>query len=420
MKILLLHQYFLDDGEPGGLRFNQFVKYWEEQGHEITVVAGNVNYSTGKKQRQYKGKFISKQKKSEQTTVYRTYVSEAYNSSFAGRLWAYMSFTVSSFVACLLKVPRHDVLIVTSPPLFVGITGILISWFKRVPMVFEVRDLWPESAIDTGVLKNKFLIRAAYIVEKWSYRFAKKINVLTPAFQDKLVREKGVPNEKIIFVPNGADLDVFQPGETDNWVREKYGLNGKFVVSYFGAHGVANHLISLIHAAEACKDLQDVIFLLVGDGMEKEMLQKVAQEKGLRNILFVAPQPKSVMPDFCRASDVCTAVLQKNDTFKTVYPNKVFDYMSCAKPILIGIDGVARELVEKSHSGYFFDPESPMEFRQKLLLLYKDRAHAKQLGEKGYDFVKNNFSRKSLAFEYERELLQVTKKNSTETAYFRL
>ncbi|MGN2272026.1 glycosyltransferase family 4 protein [Priestia megaterium] len=409
MKILLLHQYFLGENDPGGSRFNQFVKYWEEQGHEITVIAGTVHYITGKKEDKYKGKWITKEKYSDNVIVYRTYVSEAYNKSFLGRLWAYFSFTFSSLSAVLFKVKKHDVLIVTSPPLFVGITGILAKLLKRIPTVFEVRDLWPESAIDTGVLTNKFLIKSAYLVEKMSYKFATKINVLTPAFKKTLIEKKGIAKEKIIFVPNGADTDIFQPGPKDNWVREKYNLKDKFVVTYMGAHGVANHLDSILDVAKECKEYKDIIFLLIGDGMEKERLKEKAKHESLNNILFIDSQPKHTIPDFCNASDVCTAVLKKIDTFKTVYPNKVFDYMSCAKPILLGIDGVARELVENSQSGFYVDPENAQEFKEQILELYNDPELAHTLGENGFQFVKESFSRESLAEKYVNELEKIRK-----------
>ncbi|MEM1502842.1 glycosyltransferase family 4 protein [Domibacillus sp. 8LH] len=404
MKILVLHQYFLGKDDPGGSRFNQFVKYWEERGHEITVVAGNVHYITGKKDEKYKGKWISKEQYSEKTTLYRTYVSEAYNKSFLGRLWGYFSFTLSSLSAILFHVKKHDVMIVTSPPLFVGITGILAKWLKRMPMVFEVRDLWPESAIDTGVLTNPFLIKMAYLVEKLSYKFADRINVLTPAFKQTLVDKKGINSDKILFIPNGADLDIFQPGLKENWVRDEYNLHGKFVITYMGAHGVANHLDSIIDTARECREHQDIVFMLIGDGMQKKHLIERVKREGLTNVLFVDSQPKQKIPDFCNASDICTAVLKKVETFKTVYPNKVFDYMSCAKPILLGIDGVARELVEESGSGYYVDPENPLDFKEKIMNLYENEKLQKQLGENGLAFVQNNFSRESLATKYIEEI----------------
>ncbi|MFC4712919.1 glycosyltransferase family 4 protein [Planococcus dechangensis] len=407
MKILVLHQYFLGKNDPGGSRFNQFVKYWEQQGHQMTVVAGTVHYITGEKEEKYKGKFVVREKYSPNVQVVRTYVSESYNRSFLGRLWGYFSFTFSSLYAIMFKVEKHDVLIVTSPPLFVGITGVLTKIFKRTPMVFEVRDLWPESAIDTGVLTNKLIIKIAYIVEKVSYRFADKINVLTPAFRQTLISKKGIKPEKISFIPNGADLDIFEPGTRENWVRDKYGLNGKFVITYMGAHGVANHLESLLNLSEELASHEDIVILLIGDGMQKKALMQEAEERNLKNIKFIDSQPKSKIPDFCNASDICTAVLKKVDTFKTVYPNKVFDYMSCAKPILLGIDGVARELIEESKSGFYVDPENPQEFAEKVLKLKNDSLHSKELGENGFNFVTQNFSRESLAKQYIKVLEEV-------------
>ncbi|WP_404466670.1 glycosyltransferase family 4 protein [Planococcus rifietoensis] len=400
MKILVLHQYFLGKNDPGGSRFNQFVKYWEQQGHEITVVAGTVHYATGEKEEQYKGKWVVKEQYSPNVQLVRTYVSESYNKSFLGRLWGYFSFTFSSLYAIMFKVKKHDVLVVTSPPLFVGITGILAKVFKRTPMVFEIRDLWPESAIDTGVLTNKLIIKIAYLVEKLSYRFADKINVLTPAFRQTLISKKGIESEKISFIPNGADLDIFQPGVKENWVRDKYELNGKFVITYMGAHGVANHLESLLNLSEELASHEDIVILLIGDGMRKKALMEEAEKRKLKNIKFIESQPKSKIPDFCNASDICTAVLKKVDTFKTVYPNKVFDYMSCAKPILLGIDGVARELIEESKSGYYVDPENPQEFAEKILKLKDDLSLCKELGENGLKFVTQNFSREALAKQY--------------------
>ncbi len=411
MKILLIHQYFLGENDPGGSRFNQFVKHWTSLGHEVTVIAGTVHYATGQKDPRYKGKWIVKERPHPLVTVYRCYVSEEYNKHFFGRLWGYLSFVLSSLWAALIHAGKHDVMVVTSPPLFVGLTGILVSRLRRIPMVFEVRDLWPESAIDAGVVTNPLLIRLAYALERSCYRVARLVNVLTPAFREVLIQRKGVPAEKIRLIPNGADLDLFQPGERDNWVRETYGLQDKFVVTYMGAHGVANGLWSLLHAAEACRDLDDVVFLLIGDGMEKPKLEAYAKQTGLTNVKFLPSQPKRTIPDFCRASDVCVAVLKKAETFKTVYPNKVFDYMSCAKPILLGIDGVARDLVESCEAGWYVDPDDPEDFRRRLLDLYRNPALREAMGQNGYQFVSRHFSRANLADQYERELKEMLSKN---------
>ena len=192
MRILLIHQYFLEKEDGGGSRFNEMTQVWSDNGHKIIVLAGMVHYTTGKKCDKYKGKFIYKDNNFyKNVDVIRSHVSESYNINFLGRLWAYFSFVFSSIYAGVFKIKgKFDIIVVTSPPLFVGITAYILSKIKRVPFVFEVRDLWPESAIDVGVLKSKVIIRCAYWFEKFIYKNAKLINVLTPAFRDKLIQEK--------------------------------------------------------------------------------------------------------------------------------------------------------------------------------------------------------------------------------------
>ena len=209
MNILLIHQYFLEKDDAGGSRWNEMTRMWSEQGHNITVLAGMVHYSSGEKRDKYKGKYTAIDDYSEGVTVIRSHVSESYNVNFLGRLWGYFSFVFSSIYAGLFKTKsKFDVIIVTSPPLFVGITAYILSLFTRVPFVFEVRDLWPESAIDTGVLKNRVIIKLAYWFEAFIYKKARLINVLTPAFEETLLTKKGVPREKLIMIPNAADFSL--------------------------------------------------------------------------------------------------------------------------------------------------------------------------------------------------------------------
>jgi glycosyltransferase involved in cell wall biosynthesis len=400
MHILVVHQYFLSENDAGGSRWNQFAKYWARAGHRITVLAGTVHYATGKKQREYKGRFVVREKPSENIEVLRCYVSESYNKTFVGRFWAYLSFTVSSIWAGLLHAGKCDVVICTSPPLTVGLTGWILSKLKKIPMVFEVRDLWPESAIETGVLTNKWLIKAGYWLERKSYKTASWINVLTPAFEEILVARKGVRPERISMIPNGADFDIIKPGPRDNLVREKLGLGNKFVITYIGAHGVANHLIQILETSRLLKNDKDIVFMLVGDGMEKTMLKEKASQWQLNNIVFVDSVPKNVISDYLAASDVCTAVLKKVDSFKTVYPNKIFDYMSAAKPVIVAIDGVTRKLVEDSGAGIYVEPENPDEFAKAVLKFKNDPILCERCGQKGRNFVSEHFDRKVHAVKY--------------------
>ena len=383
-------------------------KFWSEAGHDVTVLAGMVDYNTGKKLDKYRWKFIQREQESERVTVYRCHVSESYNASFLGRAWAYFSFAFSSTLAGLFRANRPDVILATSPPLTVSTTMNWLGWLRRVPTVFEVRDLWPESALDTGVLKPGRLADLLFRMEAQAYKRAKWINVLTPAFHDKLVETKGVHEDKLSMIPNGADLDLFAPAATDNYVREEHGLKRKFVVGYFGAHGRANRLSQLLDVAERIQQsLSDVQFLLVGGGMLKPELEEDAKNRGLLNVTFVAPVAKEKIADYINATDVCTAVLMKNDTFKTVYPNKVFDYMCCAKPIIIGIDGVARKLVEDAGSGLLAEPEDPGAFVRCIERLSGSPETMKAMGDSGRSYVEKNFDRRLLAEKYLGVIRQV-------------
>lgn len=405
MKILLIHQYFLEKNDGGGSRFNEMTKTWGEQGHEITVLAGMVHYATGKKTDKYKGKYFDEQKDFyKNVDIMRCHVSEAYNVSFLGRLWAYFSFVFSSIWAGLFKIKKeYDVILVTSPPLFVGITAYTLSILKRKPFVFEIRDLWPESAIDTGVLTNKFIIKFAYWFEKVIYKKASLINVLTPAFRDKLIHDKEVPKEKVIFIPNAADFTLAENIMSSDFDSEKFkedlGFKDKFVITYVGAHGVANHLIQLIDAAEKLQDT-NVVFQLIGAGMKKQELKNEVEKRKLKNVVFVDSVAKAEVFKYILTSNMGASVLKKVDTFKTIYSNKTFDYMSCEKPTLLLIDGVSRELVETANCGVYAEPENIDDIVEKVKWSIDHKEELHQMGINGYNYAKEHFDREKLAVKY--------------------
>ncbi len=414
MRILLIHQYFLEKGDGGGSRFNEMTKTWSEQGYHITVLAGMVHYSFGVKPEKYKGKFTFKDIGFyKNVDVIRCHVSESYNVNFLGRIWGYFSFVFSSIYSGLFKTSgKYDVILVTSPPLFVGISAYFLSLFKRIPFVFEIRDLWPESAIDMGVLQNKVIIRFAYWFESFIYKRAKLINVLTPAFKDKLIQEKNVPKEKVIFIPNAADFSLAEKVQEDTnfnaqSFKKELGLEDNFVITYVGAHGIANHLIQLIDAAEKLQDT-NIIFQLIGSGMRKEFLKKEVTKRNLSNVIFREPVPKLEVFKYILASDAGTSVLKNVETFKTIYSNKTFDYMSCKKPILLVIDGVSRDLVETAKCGIIAEPENPLSIANKskeMIILENNDLH--QMGLNGYNYARENFDRVKLSKKYIKEINKV-------------
>lgn len=406
MRILLLHQYFLEKNGGGGTRFNEMTKTWHSAGHEITVLGGMLDASGTKKWPQYKGKLFARVDH-DGVEVIRCHVSEAYNVNFLGRLWGYFSFVFSSIWAGLFKTKgKYDVILVTSPPLFLGISAYILSRLKRTPYVFEVRDLWPESAVDTGVVTNKWIIKFAYWFEKFVYKKSRLINVLTPAFSDKLINNKNIPEEKVIFIPNAADFGIANELYAENFdakaFKKNNGWEDNVIITYVGAHGVANHLIQVIETADLIKEKHpEVLFLLIGAGMQKEMLKDEVRKRALQNVVFKDQMPKKEVFKHIMASDFGASVLKKVDTFKTIYSNKTFDYMSCKKPILLAIDGVSRELVETAKCGTFVEPENPDDFAKKIShVLQKSKTEHDAMGNNGYDYAMKHFDRTELAKTY--------------------
>ncbi|WP_138479706.1 glycosyltransferase family 4 protein [Dyadobacter bucti] len=401
MHILLIHQFFLEDGEGGGSRWNEMSRIWVREGHQVTVLAGMGHYM-GCKSEEYKGQYFFRKINSGHVTVIRSYVSYDYNRSISGRLRGYLSFTFSSIWAGIFYAKdRYDVILVTSPPLFTAISAIVLSWFKHLPIVMEIRDLWPESVIDTGILTNRFLIKFSYRFEKYICKKARLISVLTPAFRDVLIR-KGIAAEKIALIPNAADFYLSEKIMADfdvNAFRYEHNLAGKFVILYVGAHGVANHLVQMIQAAELLKDT-NALFLLIGDGMQKEMLIQEVMKRDLANIRFLDTVDKSEVFKYILASNMGASVLKKTETFKTVYSNKTFDYFSCKKPILMAIDGISRKLVEDACAGIFVEPENPEDFAEKIRFYMQNPDLLPIQGENGYRYAKTHFDREALSEKY--------------------
>jgi glycosyltransferase involved in cell wall biosynthesis len=402
VKILVIHQYYLLPGQPGGSRFNQMARYWAERGHAVTVVAGNHNYVTNHVPEQFRGRWAVRTDDGK-VTVWRCHVPSSYNSGAIGRMWAFAGFVLSGLsAACRAETP--DVIITTSPPLTVAIIGWVLRRlrFRRAKWVFEVRDLWPESAVSTGVLAGRSLLtRALYALEAAAYRWCDRINVLTPAFREDIVGRRLATPAHIALIPNAADLDTFVPADRDNEFRTRFGWGQRFVLLYAGAHGRANAVGQLVDAAERLRERSGIVIATAGDGPEKAGLENRARALGLSNMMFLGPIPKEQMPALVNAADVGVAVLQDNATFRTVYPNKVFDYMACARPILLSIDGVARTLVcDQARAGVFAPPEDAAAIADAITWLAAHPAECQAMGARGREWVVRHASREALAGEY--------------------
>ena len=402
MRILVVHQYYLGPGEPGGSRFNEMARFWRAAGHDVTIVAGSLNYTTNEVPEYLRGRWTVRGVE-EGVTVWRCYVPASYGRSYPGRMWAFFGFTLSAVTAVLRAAPA-DVIVATSPPLVTAIPGWVAARLRRrrAPWIFEIRDLWPESAVSTGVLKpDGVLTRLLYFLERWACRSATRVNVLTPAFRDDLVARGLALENKIAFIPNGADVEAFRPGPRDNDVRREFGWGDRTVFLYAGAHGRANAAGQLLEAAEGLRHRADILIATVGDGPERAGLQSEARRRGLPNVLFHGAQAKQRMPDCVNACDVGVAVLKDSPTFRTVYPNKVFDYMACERPTLLAIDGVARRLVcEEARAGVYVQPEDGPAIARAMIQMANDPQERAAMGRRGHAWVMANATRESLARKY--------------------
>jgi len=416
VKILIVHQYYLMPGAPGGSRFNEMAAAWSRAGHDVTVIAGALDYATGESPARFRGRWLTTERDGD-VTVWRCYVPSSYNNGYWGRALAFLGFALSAATATV-RVGRHDVVVATSPPLLAVLPGWIAARcrLRPSPWVFEVRDLWPESAVTTGVIaEGSAIARVLYAMERWAYGSATRINVLTPAFADNIVDRGLAARDKITEIPNGADVDVFKPADEPE-LRAQLGWSDRFVALYAGAHGRANAVGQLVAAAECLAHRPDILIASVGDGPERAECERMAREKRLTNIVFLGVRPKAEMPRYVNAADAGLAVLQRNPTFKTVYPNKVFDYMACERPVVLAIDGVARRLVcERAEAGLFAEPEDPRAIADAIVALADDRDRCRRLGRNGRRWVLEHATRESLARRYLTvlgELSAVTKARS--------
>lgn len=387
MHTLLIHQAFCIPGEPGGTRHFELAKHAIADGQRFTVIASRVSYLTGKVVDPKADAEWAKQG----VTVTRTYSPERVSRGLAWRVWSFLVFTASSLWGAL-RVGRVDVVMGTTPPIFQTISSWLVARLRRAPFLLEVRDLWPEFAVDMGLLRNRALIALARWFERWLYKRADHILVNSPAYRDYIIT-KGVPAEKVTLIPNGVDIDMFDPAATCPELRAKWAAEGRFVVTYAGAIGMANDIPTILRAARRLKDRREIVFWIVGDGAERPKLEALAREWGLENVRFTGPQPKSVMKDVLAASDACVATLRNIPMFRTTYPNKVFDYMAAGRPVLLAIDGVIREVVETAGGGLFVPPGDDEKLADGVLQLAADPDRSRRMGLAGREYVARHFSR---------------------------
>jgi len=413
MRILILTQYYPPEMGAPQNRLSDLARRLTKAGHTITVLTALPNYPRGEIFEEYEGHVLVEEQV-EGMRVIRTWIYATKHKGFVQRLLNYFSFVCTSFALGIWKVGRQDVVVVESPPLFLGISALLMSRLKRAKLVFNVSDLWPESAVAMGMLRNRMLIRLSTWLEEFLYRQSHLITGQTQGIIDSI--RARMSDKKVFLMTNGVNVEAFLRASATSRageVRKEFGLEGKFVIGYAGLHGLAQGLETIIQAASLLTQHQDLLFAFFGDGPEKEKLVRLGADSHLTNIRFYPTQPASRMSELISTFDVAIIPLKRLDLFKGALPSKLFEAMAGAAPIVASIDGEARALVEKARAGICIEPENPQAMADAIIQLYNDPPYRKILGENGREYVIEHYDRRRIAKEFER-LLLITQKGETD------
>ncbi len=402
LHLLLIHQLFVPGDGAGGTRHAELARHLATDGHRFTVVTDRANYMSGQS-----APAVATSPEAG-VTVHRVQTFGG-RRGFAGRVAGFLSFTATSFLRGL-TVRDVDAVFATTPPLPQAATGLALARLKGVPFVLEVRDLWPDFAVELGVLTDPGMIAASRRLEHTLYRAADVVVVNSPGFVDHVTRAGA---RRVEVVPNGVDAGAFDPGASGASFRREQDLDGKFVVLYAGAHGIPNDLGTVLDAAEILRDAPDVVFVLVGDGRDKGRLVADADRRRLANVRFVAPQPKPRMSEVLAAADVGLATLKPLPLFRTVYPNKVFDYMAAGRPTLLLIDGAIREVVEDGDAGVFVPPGDAAALADAVRVYRADPALRSRQGKAARAAVEARFLRSDHAAALGRLLLTLRRSGAS-------
>lgn len=400
MKILFLTHYYTPEGNAPATRVNALAERWVKMGHEVTVMTCAPNVPDGVVYEGYCNKWTA-QEEINGVKVIRIWTYIAANKKTIRRILNYVSYMFSAFFHGLF-LPKPDVMIATSPQFFCGWAGVLLHWFRRFPFVLEIRDIWPESIASVDANLPSFSLRFVCWMEKVMYRTADFIVTVGEGYKKKLIEERNVPEEKLAIIMNGVDIQHFYPRPKNEQLLSPYGINGKFICSYIGTIGMACGLKTVLNAADKLKKQGDdtICFLLVGDGAVREELEKEAKERKLDNVVFTGRRPKKEMPDWVASSDVNLVHLKKADLFATVMPSKIFESAGCARPIIIGVEGFAKDFVEKAEAGIAMEPENENDLIDVLQKMKSDPDLCRDLGENAYKNICSKYNRDQQAKDY--------------------
>ncbi|HRI56703.1 MAG TPA: glycosyltransferase family 4 protein, partial [Anaerolineae bacterium] len=400
-----LSQYFPPEVGATQTRAYEMARGLVQAGHRVTMIAEMPNHPSGIMPPEYRGRWVERSTL-DGIDVLRVWVKASPVKTFKSRMAFYLSYMADAALVGALKARGpFDVIYATSPPLFVGAAGLALHTVKRAPFVFEVRDLWPESAVALGELSSPRAIAWAGKLEETCYNRASRIVVVTEGIRQRLI-QRGYPADKLALIPNGANTDLFQPQPAlGAQFRAEHGLPAEaFVAIYAGIHGIAQGLETVLHAADRLRNDRAVRFVLVGEGPVKAELRALAATLRLDNVLLLPEQPRAAMPAILSAADAALVPLRKLELFQGALPSKMFDAWACGRPLLLSIDGEARRTLEAAQGGLYVPPEDAAALAEAIRSLAAQPDRGRSLGDNGRRYTEQHHSRQAQARALEKLL----------------
>ena len=402
MYILFLTDNFPPETNAPASRTHEHAREWVKAGHQVSVITCAPNFPSGKVYSGYRNR-IFQQEMIDGIRVVRVWSYITANEGVVRRTLDYLSFMLSGILAGLV-VKRPDAVVATSPQFFTAVAGYCVSRARRVPFVLEIRDLWPESIQAVGAIGNAFILSLLSWIARFLYRSADTIITVTEPFK-RHITGLGIDGNKIHTILNGVDLNLFSPRPRDLDLARQIGIEGKFVVGYIGTHGMAHGLETALDAAEQLQENGDVVFLFIGGGAERAKLEKTANDKNLTNVIFIDSVPKAEMPRYWSLLNVSLVLLRKSTVFTTVIPSKIYESVAMGIPVILGVEGEAKLLVESLGVGLAIPPESARSLASAILQIKGEYVLALQLRDECLKAA-HTFDRQRLA----REMLSAIQK----------
>jgi glycosyltransferase involved in cell wall biosynthesis len=400
MHIVFLSHYFVPENNAPAARVHSLAREWSRLGHRVTVITSAPNVPTGVVYDGYRNRL----RQEEWIDGIRTVRVWTYLAANRGRLlrgFNFFSYLVTAGVAGALLLPRADVVIATSPQFFAGCAGVPVSRAQGAPFVLEIRDVWPASIMAVGALKEGRIIRTLEKLERALYDSADHIVAVGAGYRQHIL-DRGVAAAKVDVVTNGVDAELFVPRPPNDALRARLGLAGKYVLTYAGTVGMAHGLDVVLRAGHRLRERgrDDIAFLIVGDGARRAELEQAARDQGLRNVVFTGMVGRTQLPAYLASSDACLVHMRDEALFSTVLPSKIFEDAAMEKPILGGLRGDGRAIIEAAECGIVFSPGDDEALAAAAERLADDPDEGRRLGGNGRRFVLEHYARRTLAHNY--------------------